>query len=451
MTRRGFLAGAATAAVPRQPNILLFFPDQWRYDWTGLNPALPVRTPNLDALARRGARFTRAVVASPLCAPSRACLAAGKEYTRARVVNNRADFPLEQPTFYQMLRGQGYHVMGCGKFDLHKKTEDWGLDGKRLLPEWGFSDGIDNAGKHDAVRSGTETPKDPYMAYLHRRGLAAAHVEDFKRRKGYAATFPTPLPDEAYCDNWLSNNGLKLLRRAPAGKPWFHQINFTGPHPPMDITVSMEKRARGRRFPPPNRNTEYTIEVHNAIRENYAAMIENIDRWIGMFLDEVKRRGELASTLVVFASDHGEMLGDHNLWGKALPHQPSVSVPLVVAGPGVKEGTTTEALASVMDLAATFLDYAGVARPADMDSRSLRPVLEGRTRAHRDYVLSGLNQWRMVWDGRYKLVTGFKEMRTEDSATSAPILFDLERDPLENENIAAKNPALVTRLKELLV
>jgi arylsulfatase A-like enzyme len=267
-------------------------------------------------------------------------------------------------------------------------------------------------------------------------------VADFKRRKGYSATFPTPLDDDAYCDNWLSTNGVDLLRRAPAGRPWFHQVNFTGPHPPMDITASMEKRARGRRFPQPNRNTEYTPEVHNAIRENYTAMIENIDRWVGLFLDEVRRRGELDHTLVVFSSDHGEMLGDHNLWGKVLPFHPSVSVPLVAAGPGVAPGLRSDAPASVMDLAATFLDYAGLARPSDMDSRSLRPVIEGRTRAHREYVLSGLNDWRMAWDGRYKLVTGFK---------GQTMLFDLERDPLENDDIAAKNPAQVKRLKELLV
>jgi choline-sulfatase len=154
---------------------------------------------------------------------------------------------------------------------------------------------------------------------------------------------------------------------------------------------------------------------------------------------------------VVFSSDHGEMLGDHGLWGKSLPFHPSVSVPLVAAGPGVTPGLRSDAPASVMDLAATFLDYAGVARPSDMDSRSLRPVLEGRTRAHRECVLSGLNEWRMVWDGRYKLVTGFKGRRAESAAPAAPMLFDLERDPLENDNIAAKNPALVKRLKELLV
>ncbi|MGB9606848.1 MAG: sulfatase family protein, partial [Bryobacteraceae bacterium] len=341
---------------------------------------------NLDALARRGVRFTRVLTPSPLCAPARACLAAGKEYANCRVPNNGYDYPLDRPTFYSALRDRGYAVLGCGKFDLHKKTLDWGLDGKRLLREWGFTDGIDNAGKHDAIRSGAVEPKDPYMAYLHRRGRAALHVADFKKRREYADTFPTPLDEEAYCDNWLAGNGLMLLRSVPPGKPWFLQVNFTGPHSPMDITRRMEATVRGRAFPPPNRNTQYPPEVHFAIRQNYTAMCENIDRWLGIFLQEIKRRGELDNTLIAFSSDHGEMLGDHDRWGKSLPYHPSVSVPLHIAGPGVKAGVSSDALVSVMDLAATFLDYAGAEPLPAMESRSLRPLLEGRTGKHRQWL-----------------------------------------------------------------
>ncbi len=442
LTRRELLAGAAlapAAARPR-PNILLLFPDQLRFDWLGLNPSVPIRTPNLDALARRGTRFTRVVTPSPLCAPARACLASGRDYSRARVPSNRADYPLDLPTYYQMLRKSGYHVTVCGKVDLHKATEDWGLDGKRRLKEWGFSDGIDNAGKNDAIRSGGVAPKDPYMAYLHKRGLAAAHVADFKKRSSYAATFPTPLPDEAYCDNWLANNGIELLRATPKGKPWHLTVNFTGPHNPMDITRSMEKRCRGRAFPQPNGNTEFPPETHVAIRQNYAAMVENIDRWVGIYVDELRKRGELENTVIAFSSDHGEMLGDHNRWAKSVPWQPSIGVPLILAGPGVKNAVS-DALVSTMDLAATFLDFANLAVPKNMDSRSLRPVLDGRAHKHRDSLRSGLNDWRVAWDGRYKLVRGDgPEMQ----------LFDMEADPLENRNLAAKMPREVARLQELL-
>lgn len=217
-------------------------------------------------------------------------------------------------------------------------------------------------------------------------------------------------------------------------------VNYVGPHEPMDITAAMEKRWRGVSFPQPHRPAQFSPETHVAIRQNYAAMIENIDRWTGILLDEVRRRGELDNTLVVFSSDHGEMLGDYGRWGKHVPYQPSVGVPLVVAGPGVRQGVCP-ALASVTDLTATFLDYAGLPIPAEMDSRSLRPLLEDRTRSHRECLLSGLDPWRMAWDGRYKLVEGFGDGR---------LLFDMEEDPLESRNIASTAPEVVKRLEPLV-
>ena len=127
-----------------KPNILFFFPDQHRFDFVGYNPDIPVRTPNLDHLADRGVTFTKAIVPSPVCAPSRACMASGKRYHRCGVPGNGVDYPLDQPTQYQALRDAGYRVAGVGKFDLSKNTLEWGLDGKRLIDDWGFTDGIDN-------------------------------------------------------------------------------------------------------------------------------------------------------------------------------------------------------------------------------------------------------------------------------------------------------------------
>jgi len=194
-----------------RPNILLFFPDQFRYDWvTGNSNNIPVHTPNLSRLASEGAWFRRAIVPSPLCAPSRACLAAGKEYDRCGVPSNSVDYPLTQTTLYSLLQDNGYYVAGCGKIDLHKATEEWGLDGKRLLKQWGFSDGIDNAGKMDAVRSGAHAPHDPYMAYLYRRGLAAEHIADMKKRTGARAR---RLSQELFSDFPHAPAGRCVLRQ----------------------------------------------------------------------------------------------------------------------------------------------------------------------------------------------------------------------------------------------
>ena len=443
-------ADASPAAGNRRPNILLFFPDQHRYDWLGTTPGLPVRTPNLDQLAERGVRFPHALTPSPLCAPARACLASGKAYARCRVPSNAADYPLDQPTFYSMLRESGYWVASCGKLDLAKGEHDAGVDGKRHLKAWGFSDGINNLGKHDAVHTGAVTPKDPYMAYLHKRDLASIYVADMHKR-GHAqhhGTWPSPLPEDAYGDNWIARNGLDLMQRFPKGKPWFLIVNFDGPHAPWDVTREMWERWRGVKFPPPNGSDGYSEEVNNDIRRNYSAMVENIDRWLGIYLQELKKRGELENTLVVYSSDHGEMLGDHGLWGKDVPYQPSVGVPLIAAGPGVKEHVVGDALVMTMDLAATFLDYGGVERPASMDSRSLRPVLEGQTRHHRDWARSGLGPWRLSFNGRYKLIDGYNpgghhshRIPYDPAADRVPpLLFDMQKDPGENSPLVA-NPS----------
>jgi len=449
MDRRVFVAGAAAAAAASsaqaasRPNILFLFPDQLRWDWVEPSVAgLPVRTPHVKALAERGTRFTQAFTPSPLCAPARACLASTRKYERCGVPSNAVNYPLAQTTFYAMLRASGYHVMGCGKFDFHKPDRDWGLDGKRLIREWGFSDGIDNEGKHDGTGSyhTSGRPMGPYLAYLEKLGLAKAHVADFESRKGHNATFVTPLSDEVYCDNWIARNGLGLIDAAPKGQPWFLQVNFNGPHNPWDITASMEKRWRGVKFPQPNRPAQFSPGEHELIRQNYAAMVENIDRNVGLFIDKLRQRGELDNTLIVFSSDHGEMLGDHGLWGKTKPHQGSAAVPLVVAGLGVKKKRAVAQPVSTLDLPATFLDFAGVERPPAMDSRSLRAVLT-RGATVTTPVTSALGPWKIAVADRYKYVEGYAK---------EPLLFDLKNDPRENENVAALKPALVKDLRAAL-
>jgi arylsulfatase A-like enzyme len=424
-----------------RPNFLFFLPDQHRPDFLGTNPDLPVRMPNLTELGRRGMRFSNCYTSSPVCAPARACLASGRRYDRCRVPDNSVDYPLDQPTYYQSLRDAGYRVAGCGKFDLHKATNDWGLDGQRLIEKWGFTDGIDNEGKYDGIISYTDAdgPMGPYMAYLDERGLAETHVKDLRSRDA-SSTFPTPLPEDAYCDNWLTANGLSLLDNIPVGQPWHLVVNFTGPHNPWDVTERMKKRWEDVEFPPAHRNDQYGGAVHRGVRQNYAAMVENIDRNIGRFLDAVERRGELENTVIIYSSDHGEMLGDHNGWGKGTWREASSHVPLTICAPDSLEGELTEALVPLHDLSATMLDYAGAEPLRGMDARSLRPVLRGDRREHRKYVTSGLRDWRLVFDGRHKVVRDGE--RT--------MLFDLEQDPHEDTDIASDRPGVVDDMSVLL-
>ena len=459
----GALAGLAGCNAPEEqaatddrPNLLFFFPDQQRPDWLGLDGRglAALRTPNIDRLARDGVNFTRALVPSPVCGPSRACLASGREYDRCGVPGNGTDYPLDQQTFYGQLRDSGYHTMAVGKLDMSKNSGNWGIDGTNNASHWGFSAQINNCGKGDGMQSyleDPEGPKDPYYTYLDSleppQGRACA--TDFRRRRSnfpdswWGDVITSPLGPEAYCDNWIAQNGLDLIEAAPKDHPWHLVINFVGPHPPVDITAEMEAWVRGRDGlgQPYAYHGALTPDDHKATRQNYAAMIENLDAWLGRYIDMLEETGQLDNTIIVYSSDHGEMLGDHARWGKSLPYQASAGVPLLAAGPGIRAGYECHLPTTVLDLAATFLDYAGLDAPADMDSRSLRPLLEGRTDSHREVVLSGLRDWRLAYDGRYKLVTGFGN---ED------ILWDLEADAMETENLAATQPEVVRRLREHL-
>jgi arylsulfatase len=415
-------------------NILLIFPDQHRGDWLGDNPDIPLRTPNLNNMIKHGVKFTNAISPSPLCAPARACLATGMDYHNCRVPDNNYNLPMDMTTFYSILKNNGYHVMGSGKFDLHKRDLDWGQDGTRLIKDWGFSSGIDNEGKYDGMKNGEDIPKGPYIKYLDDIGLKDIHIEDYKRRKNdnvYDAETLSPHKDESYSDNWIGRNTLELLSKAPKDSPWFMQVNFNGPHEPYDITEGMNKLYENSDFLLPDDEENHSKDHIMKKYRSYASMIENIDSWVGTFKQTLQDHGELENTLIVYASDHGEMLGEQNLWGKCVPYHPSVHVPLIISGPDCKSNVICDEPVTLLDLTATFLEVAGVVIPDNMDSMSLFPILKGDVKRTRRFVYSALSRknqvapWRMVFEGRYKFIEWNEEK----------FLFDLRNDPYEKENL----------------
>ncbi len=428
----------------RSPNILFILPDQHRPDWLGCNSDLPLRTPNIDRLCRDGVRFTNAYTPSPLCSPARACLATGLDYRNCGVIDNGQNTPLAFPTYYRALRDAGYEVAGVGKFDLHKADSDWGLDGSKMVREYGFTKGIDNEGKGDAInayRKNGMSPKGPYMQFLKERGLDKIHVGMYDENRGGGLQFSavTELPDDAYCDNWVASNALKYLSEFSEDRPWHLVVNFVGPHGPFDVTPAMRERWKDVSFPEAVSNNESESGSKEILlrRQNYAATIENIDEKVGGMIDLLEKRGELDNTLIIYSSDHGEMLGDHGRWGKSIWYTAASGIPLIVSGPGIRKGAVSDALVSLHDLAATFMDYANIADPPRMDAVSIRPVLEGRKESHRDCVTSGLNDWRMVFDGRFKLVK---------DGDGVKFLYDLEKDPREINDISKSFPDKVVEL-----
>jgi len=425
-----------------QPNFLFLFPDQWRWDWLGCaKSGIPVRTPHIDALAARGRRFTNCRTNSPLCAPARACLALGQRYHRCGVPENNFDLDPSRRTIFSCLRDAGYRTLTCGKNDLHKKTKWKGVDGwTQLLGRYGFSDAIDQSGKLDCAGNGGRDRGGPhcsYASYLHAECQFDLHAADYQRRHGEAtystAAWPSPLDRERYTDDFCGRMALRLLDRTPAEGPWMLWVNFPGPHDPFDPPRELQKRYDGVTFPDAvNAESTYGNDKavdHQQLRRNYAACCEGIDEWVGRIIDAVAQRGELDNTVIIFCSDHGEMLGDHGCWTKKVWYEGSVHVPLVVAGPGITPAPQDDRLVELIDVGATMLDLADVAMPPDADARSILGE-------PRNVQFSALGDWRMAFDGRFKLV--------EQAGRSH--LYDLKSDPGETRYVIGEHDAVAASL-----
>ena len=223
-----------------------------------------------------------------------------------------------------------------------------------------------------------------------------------------------------------------------------------GPHDPFDPPAEYAERYRAADVPEAvhdqlegkpgwvkRRQINATPKDIAVSRRQYCGAIELIDDQIGLILDAVSKRGMLDKTYVVFSSDHGEMLGDHGLYTKSLPYEPSLRIPLIVSGPGIRGGRTTDAMTELIDLNPTLCELAGLPHQENIDARSFVSVLRGKQRDHRPETVSAIRNWRCIRDRRFKLIQNDNDI-TE--------LYDLEQDPHELENIASQSPALVRDL-----
>lgn len=349
------LPGADAAQTPAgKPNLLLLFPDQWRWDWTTHaptgTPPLTVRTPHFDELAAAGVRFDYAYVPSPLCGPSRSALALGREHDPTGVSDNREVERVlpGKTTVYRALRdAAGYHVMMSGKDDL---AIPYLASGSHRAEELGYSAwrGRSPGKEHVTANAG------PYTKFLASKTVRMDNGSSvsalwlnteclFGTDPGEGAacckggseyscsrSLPNDFPEAWYQDNWVGDQALQMLKERPKNKPWFLQVNWPGPHPPQGITRRMHTAVAAREFEmpfddvpsiPPGEASSYMTQPddHLWARRSYAAEIENIDSWFGKFVEAVEQLGDSDNTLICIASDHGEMLGEHGRWAKGVP------------------------------------------------------------------------------------------------------------------------------------
>lgn len=458
-----------------KPDIVVIMTDQQRYDTINALGAHHVDTPNLDRLAHRGVNFSQCHVTAPSCVPCRASLFTGY-YPHSNGVH--ANGQAWNRTWVSRLQESGYQTVNIGKmhtipydapagFDERYVVEnkDRFLEGRYFFDEW------DKA--------------------LASHGLKKQQREEYRKRDDYherLGAFPWELPEELHSDVFVGRMARWWLESKPVEKPLFMVVGFPGPHPPYDPTPEYIERYMDRDIPLPEVTEEdlanlppvftekrhHDVEVdHDSVawslnptreqlhrmRAYYCANVEMIDREVGQILDTLEARGRLDNTIIVFASDHGDCLGDHGLSQKWAPYEEVTRVPLIISAPGrFTEGRDVDALVQLFDLGPTILEWAGLTPDPSFEAESLNPALDGEDFQGRTHVfceqggdvnLTGAEYLTMVRSSTHKLVH-FK-------GQSCGQLFDLVNDPGEKRNLwdkadaAPKKQELLDVMREWLI
>ena len=460
-----------------QPNILWICSDQQRYDTLGCTGNPWVRTPNLDRLASCGVLFDRCYTQSPVCTPSRAGFLTGRYPRTTRCRQNGQSIPADEVLVPKVLSDAGYVCGLSGKLHLSPchpracRAMERRIDDGYAVFHW----------SHHPAREerAASWPGNEYGAWLKEQNAA------FERKPFRGSRYVRQGPPEAlHQTTWCVQKAITFIERAAAyGEPWLFSVNMFDPHHAFDPPAALLERyahvlddiplpafregelAGKSRFQRMDHRGAYnnprgmayddmTESDHRLVRAAYWAMVDLIDRQVGRLLTTLETSGQLENTVVIFTSDHGEMLGDHGIYLKG-PHfyEPAVRVPLIVAGPGVQEpGRRTGALVELDDLAPTVLDLAGVDRPAGMQARSLLDVLEGGDAHRADVYCEYYNAmpWHrdpeahatMVRTDRHKLVVYHGIGEGE--------LYDLTADPGETRNLW-NEPAAAGAKTDMLV
>jgi choline-sulfatase len=453
--------------VANRPNILLVMADQHRADAMGCAGETGARTPNLDALASRGVRFSRVSCQGPLCMPARASFLTERYVRDHGVYTNWAEVPADWPTYLHALQGAGYHTCMLGKAHLTKEEGTSVAHVDELahhLHARGFTEVIETG---DKFVSGEEANR--YTDYLASRGLIDVyrkHIADRsyhgENESGQGATkrvpmwdaTPMPVPLADYIDTWHGDATVRWIEEYDRDEPFFLFVGFPGPHDPWDAPSEAVARMRDAEIAAP-RSTQrpatagagnygklvagmlnlsdtdtMTDEAITGMRRAYLANVNVIDDAVGRILDAVARTGRADDTWVVYTADHGEMAGDHGLMSKCVLYEGAVRVPLIVTPPSGAGGLVVDDLIEHLDVPATVRAIAGAGDVAQSEGRSLLPYLDGGAVSSRDVSISEDWGFASFETERYKVVVD--EDRCEPCQ-----LFDLEADPAEDENLVA--------------
>ncbi len=454
-------AGDKAPKARQRPNILFLMSDDHANAAIGaygswLAPVL--KTPNLDRLAKQGVRFTTCLVTNSICTPSRAAILTGQYSHRNGVYTLQDPLDPKRQHVAALLQRAGYQTAIVGKWHLH--TDPTGFDYWNILP-------------------GQGRYKDPIL-----------------RAKGSKKEIHT-----GYSSDVIATLTIEWLKKRDRDRPFFAMCHFKAPHRPWDPAPRFEKLYENVKIPEPktllddykNRsraaaNATLKVGENNTVRDlgqappagldrdglrrwayqlymkRYLACVAAVDENVGRLLDFLEQEGLLEDTIVVYTSDQGFFLGEHGYYDKRFMYEPSLKTPLIVRYPReIKGGTVNSAMVLNLDFAPTFLDYAGLKAPADMQGRSLRPLLQGNT--PKDWRTSMYYRyWMHLADHgvpahyglrteRYSLIYYYGQPLGMRGAINRPTppeweLFDLQKDPEQMNNVY-HNPAHAETVRQL--
>ena len=407
------LCMAPALLAQSRPNVLLLFADDQRPDTIAAWGNDAIDTPTLDGLVARGFGFRGAhCLGSPhgaVCIPSRAMLHTGRAYHGLDL----GEFG-GAPTLGELLGAAGYRTWGVGKWHNGREAFRRSFQHGRAVFLGGMSD-------HNAVP-----------------------IVDLRD-----GTFVDERVGARHSSELFADAAIEVLTGYRDEEPFFLYVAFTAPHDPRDPPPAFRERYYADPPPlPPNALPQHPFDngaivlrdenlapwprPADVVRDQlceYYGLITHLDREVGRILAALERTGHAEQTLVVYAADHGLAVGSHGLLGKQSLYEHSMGAPLVVAGPGIPAGESTDALVYVHDLFPTLLAAAGVTVPEGVHGRDLAPLWRGEVEAVRETLFTSYGRTqRAVRDARFKLV--------RYPAVDVTQLFDLEADPHETTSLA---------------
>lgn len=442
--------------MSEKPNIVLIHVDQWRADCLSFTGHPSVETPHLDSFFRSGVSFSKAYAAVPSCIASRASLMTGLTPRTHGRTGYRDGVPWKyDTTLAGTLAANGYHTQAVGKMHVYPE--------RNLL---GFHNVVLHDGYlHRSRSQGDIADRDDYLPWLRdRHGASADFIDTGMGCNGYAVS-PWCYDAHEHPSAWVTTESIDFLRRRDPDKPFFLYTSYHRPHPPLDPPRDYLAMYERKTLPSPVRGdwVDHTVrrggldspvpvshaEIDRA-RKAYYAQITFIDHQINRLVHALHERNLMDDTWILFTSDHGDMLYDHEHIAKALPYEGSARVPFIIRYPqknALPAGKTIDAPVEMRDIFPTICDIAGIETPRAVEGKSVMPFCRGEQPEWREYVHgehewgTGSNQW--LTDGKWKYAWF--------SQTGREQLFDLVNDPNEMHDLAAKDANRVSEWRTILV